>query len=229
MDRPTVILKQVSLLRRYNSWILHQFTPYLRGNILEAGSGIGTFSAYLALSGTDLTCVDNNPKLVEQLRNQFMSNHNVRILRHDLHKYRSDFLNRFDTIVIINVLEHLSQDRIALNHLHSWLKPRGHLLLLVPAHDFAFSYLDQLIGHQRRYSKSELISTLNQSGFTIQQIYHFNSLGLLGWLVFQYWLRLVDFPPAVLSLMDNLVPPLAWLENIFHPPFGLSLIAICSR
>src|SRR6266480_8550 len=89
----------------------------------------------------------------------------------------------FQTIIGINVLEHVEDDERALFHVGTVLKPSGRLLVLVPAKKWAYTELDRQLGHFRRYELKELGEKLVKAAFQIEKLYFFNSVGLLSWII----------------------------------------------
>jgi SAM-dependent methyltransferase len=134
----------------------------------------------------------------------------------------------FDSIVCLNVLEHIRDDTAALRRFHDLLAPGGRLLLLVPAHQVLYGRADQELGHERRYSKRLLQRVLEQSGFAVEVARHVNPVGAAGWLVSGRLLRRTDIPSGALRAYDRAVPLLHALDRV-ELPFGLSLWVVGRR
>ena len=131
-----------------------------------------------------------------------------------------------DTIIGINVLEHIKDDVVALKHLSLLLNPGGKIILFVPAFPLLFGDWDEMIGHFRRYTKMKLEQKLKASGFIPIESFYFNSLGFLGWGLNKLLRKTPqnDVVKLQAQIFDKyLVPPLSKLENIFRPPIGQSL------
>ena len=83
---------------------------------------------------------------------------------------------RFDLIAMLDVLEHVVDDRRALVNLRDRLKPGGRLLLTVPAYMFLWSRHDEVNHHQRRYTRSALVRLMRETGYDVRHATYFNTL-----------------------------------------------------
>lgn len=220
----------------YYRWLYDDLKSYIGESILEVGGGMGNFSNLLT-DRKKVIIIDVVQEVIERLTNIFRVEPNIEVLKADICDQK--FVNSvaeygFDTIICINVLEHIENDIDALANMHRLLKARrGHLLLLVPAHQILFSDLDKVVGHRRRYSKERLKQKLEETGFNIKKLYYLNSLGAIGWFV-NY--KILKYKEVVCRSTDQqikifdkfVVPALSKLEKLLRPPFGISLIAICN-
>jgi len=134
--------------------------------------------------------------------------------------------NYFDTVVCINVLEHINDDMEAVKAMLSVLRPGGKLFLYVPACNWVNGSLDRELGHYRRYSKQDLKKISYTVNGYIDQLFFVNLLGILGW----FWAAKLRKDKAIrrenASLMDKLVPFLSAIERLIKPPIGQSLVLI---
>jgi SAM-dependent methyltransferase len=131
----------------------------------------------------------------------------------------------FDTIVCLNVLEHVEDDLGSLRAMRTLLAPRGRLVLLVPALRTLYGTLDQALGHYRRYGPRELREKFAAAGFLMRHLEYFNLAGIPGWWLTGRVLRRRLLPAASLRWYDRLVP-LFRLEGLLPWRIGQSLIAI---
>ncbi len=225
MDPVELSLKLMSEVNLYNQWIFKNIEPYLGKNNLEIGCGIGNISQFLVKRGS-LVAIDVSPKYIEEVKEKFKDCPDFFAYQWDASSSLPDFLKEgsFDTIICLNVLEHIEDDLKALKNMNRLLKINGHLCLLVPAGRFAYGSLDKEMGHFRRYSKKGLEKKLKQAGFEVVKSFHMNVLGLIGWIFYGRVLHRKQLPSSEIHLIDRLVPVLAGLERILPPPFGLSLI-----
>ena len=134
----------------------------------------------------------------------------------------------FDTVVCLNVLEHIEDDLFALEQMHNVLAPDGKLALLVPAHRILYGEFDRAVGHFRRYEKRELAGKLAQAGFAVREMKFFSLLATLPWLINGRIFNR-DYLPASQANLANRLVPLLKLEKLIGPPCGLSLIAIAQK
>ena len=219
-------LLRLSRAERYNRWIFNQLAPHIGQRVLEIGSGIGTLTRYL-LGRELIVATDLNPRYLRLLANTFERHTRVRVQRLDLADFDPASLaaTRLDTIVCLNVLEHIEGDRQALRRMWETLVPGGRLVLLVPAHQRLYGAIDQAIQHFRRYERRGLEAKLAEAGFVTEHTAFFNRLGVLGWYANSVFLRRTTVPGLQLRL-QNLLVPLLHVESALPLPFGLSLIAV---
>jgi glycosyltransferase involved in cell wall biosynthesis len=222
-------LLRLARAERYNRWMLEQLAPWLGQRVLEIGSGIGSFTRYLV--GRELVvATDVNPRYLRMLRNTFERHTRVEVEPLDLMNFDPARFagRRLDSILCLNVLEHVEDDGAALRRLHDALVPGGRLLLLVPAHQRLYGAIDQAIDHYRRYEPAGLAVRLADAGFRVEHTQFFNRLGVLGWYVNSVLLRRTKVPGLQLRLQNALVPLLR-AEALVPLPFGLSLITVARR
>ena len=220
------VLQSMRRARGLNRWILEQFRPFIGNRVLEAGCGIGNFTELL-LDRTRLVCVDNDPLYVEMLTWRLGHLENVRTLQLDLSDpgvYPKIKGEAIDTIVCLNVLEHIKPDEDVLRAYFDLLEPGGHAIILVPAHMWLYGPCDEAIGHERRYTQVELHTKMQTAGFEIVQMGEFNRLGVPGW-----WLNKAmgrrDLNPRQMRLFEWLLPIAKGAEALKLGP-GLSLIGV---
>jgi glycosyltransferase involved in cell wall biosynthesis len=219
-------LLRLSRADRYNRWMFHQIAPHLGDRVLEIGSGIGNLTRYLV--GRDLVvATDLNARYLRMLTNTFEAHTRVRVQPLDLAAFDPETLAawRLDTIVCLNVLEHIEDDRQTLARLHQSLVPGGRLVLLVPAHRWLYGGIDRAIHHFRRYERRDLAARLEEAGFRVEHVAFFNRLGVLGWWLNSVVLRRTSVP-GVQARLTNLLVPVLRAESMLPLPCGLSLIAV---
>jgi SAM-dependent methyltransferase len=135
-----------------------------------------------------------------------------------------------DTVILVNVLEHIEDDKWALRCIMRMLRSGGHLLIFVPAMQFLMSNLDRLLGHYRRYEKAELASKVGSAGGQILICKYFDFLGILPWFVFNRLLGVTRFSRPLVGVNDALIVPIGrWIEGRFEPPLGKNLILVARR
>ena len=212
---------------RFNEWVFSQIQPHLGRNVLEVGCGNGNFTAFLAQHCDRVTGVDLSSQYVAEARSRLANSSHVKLLVADA--TRLNLNNAFDTIVLLDVLEHIEDDIKTLNQLYDCLEPGGKLLLKVPAHQFLYSPMDKVIGHYRRYNHKTLLKTLRATHFSEPEIWYFNRIGIMGWWLNGKVLKRSLPPSSQVSLFNEIVPLAKFVENLFSFPFGLSLFAIIQK
>src|SRR5262249_42423936 len=156
-----------------------QIEPYVGTRVLEAGCGIGNLTELL-LDSDRLVASDFDPFYVEMIGRRFGHLENFRALAMDLTQ-ASDYAqlaeDGVDTIICLNVLEHIAADEEVLGHFLRALQPGGHAIILVPQHPWLYSPTDRTLGHERRYTAGELREKLERAGFDVVHQRDFNRLG----------------------------------------------------
>jgi SAM-dependent methyltransferase len=206
--------------------------PEARGaRVAEIGAGIGTFSRRLLAAGArELLLIEPQPGCLASLRSRFGGDPRVRIAGDALpdSPALAGWAGTCDLVVCQNVLEHIADDRAALQAMTAALRPGGTLALLVPAHPRLFNRLDRRFGHERRYSARRLRWLAGEAGLTIERLERFNALGILGWLV-----EGLDPEPAIrqwaLRAYERMVGRWRRFEDRVRLPLGLSLIVHARR
>lgn len=218
-------LKAIDNSNKFTDWLFDQIKSDIRGNILEIGSGVGTYSKKLIKKyGKDKVVLsDIDSEYLKNLKNEFKK---TKILNLDLNK-KPNLNLKFDTIIALNVLEHVKNDSDALMNLKKILKPNGNLILLVPAHKNLFNEIDKAVGHFRRYKKKELIKKSLKAGFEIKKVFYFNFLAIPAWYVNGNILKKAAISEGAMGFYNKLVPILRFTEEkILKKRVGISLIII---
>ncbi len=223
----TSTLESMTQAKFYNRWTLAKFDKFLKGSILEVGYGIGTFTQTLAKYGK-VTAIDIDQNLIEKIK--IDRNFNTRIGYGDIERAEYFFKNgKFDTIVCINVLEHIEDDSKAFANMYNLLQENGVLILLIPAHLFLFGEIDKSIGHFRRYSKKDIIAKLETSGFKIIKFRSLNLFGSIGWFISGRVFKNKIVDQSKIRLFNVVAPFFLRIEDLINPPFGTSFLIIAKK
>ena len=212
----------------YNDWLFSHIQKNLtKGKILEIGAGIGNFTGKISSLG-ELTSIDISLDYVRNLRKKFGDEANIGYGNIENGKFF--FRNRkFDSIVCLNVLEHIKYDKKALIYMNKLLKKNGRLILLVPAHNYLFSGYDKALGHFRRYGTRNLNELLVSSGFKDFRLRYMNWWAAIGWFVFFKLVKKPKMPELEVSIFNYLGKLFLWPEKYLSPPFGLSLFVVAKK
>lgn len=220
------VLQSVRRAKGFNRWMLSQFSGFVGRRVFEAGCGIGNFTELL-LDRERLVCADYDPFYVELIDRRYGHMENVRTLRMDLAErdaVRRVAAERLDTIISLNVVEHIERDQEVLENFFEALQPGGHAIVLVPAHPSLFSECDRTLGHFRRYKREELVERFERAGFRIASVKEFNRFGVIGWWVNKV-LRRREVSPGQMRLYEWLLPLAKLVDKVGVGP-GLSLIVV---
>jgi SAM-dependent methyltransferase len=146
--------------------------------------------------------------------------------------------NKFDSIYILDVLEHIDDQLAILKSTQNYLTQNGRILLTVPAFEFLWSPHDDFVHHVRRYTKNGLKKTLEEAGYKIERISYFNSILFPLALIQRLGMRLMkkklsthlSTPPTVVNwLFAVIFAQEAWILKHTNLPIGLSIMAVVSK
>jgi len=219
-------LRRMSRLSRYNAWLWEQVAPYAGRRILEVGAGVGNMTRYF-LGREHVLVTELNPKYLERLRTTFADRPNVAVRSWDLNEGVPEDLTEhgLDTVLCLNVLEHIEHDEEALSRFFQMLSSGGRVVLIVPALKSLYGETDKAIGHYRRYDKNEIVEKLQKAGFSVETTRFSNPIGIPGWYLNSCLLKRTSVPGFQARLNDFLVPLLRLGKNL-PLPWGMSLLAV---
>ena len=135
-------------------------------------------------------------------------------------------LNQYDTAFALNVVEHISDDTMALKNCFKLLKPGGHLVILVPSYQALYNKFDVELGHYRRYTKSSLSKVFKQSDYQIIHKQYFNFMGIFGWFVTGGIMKKKSIPGDQMKLYNTLVPIFKIIDKVILNSAGLSTVIV---
>jgi SAM-dependent methyltransferase len=210
----------------YRAALIDEFSPVLKGRVLEVGAGIGQITSELARlqSISEVVAIEPEHRFCQMFRQRQPA---LKLVEGTVEQLGTDA--EWNAIVCINVLEHIKDDAGELRKLRERLSSRGgHLCLFVPARPEIYAPIDKDFGHFRRYRKLELRRKLEEAGFTVVRLNYFNWLGYFAWWLSFCVLKKRTFDAGSVTFYDRAVFPLVhWSERrLLRPPFGQSLIAI---
>jgi len=216
--------------RNYCRWILDFFSSYLGETVIEIGAGTGTFSRLLlnADRTADLVLFEAAANLFPSLRKRFADDPRVHV---HLGSFEPSVLPApVDSVVLVNVLEHVLDDAALLSQIQRSLRPGGSLLLFVPALEWNYGSLDKAFEHHRRYSKATLRKKLQDANFRIERMRYANLPGVAAWFFAGKVLRRKTLKPSDVRFYDRwIVPWCSRLESVLEPPMGQSLMAVAVK
>jgi SAM-dependent methyltransferase len=221
----------MSRAKRYFAWQARTAKQHLGRRVIETGCGTGNFTRYL----TDRELVvgmDVVEECVERARGRFAGHPNMQFRYLDVQD--AEFLRlkalRPDTIVCLNVLEHVRDEGLALEHMRQVLIPGGRAVFLLPAFESLYGPIDRNLGHFRRYSKSAWRALAESAGFRVTHLRYFNLIGFFGWWANARILRREAQSASQIDLFDRVaVPVLSRVESWVEPPVGQSIFTVLEK
>jgi glycosyltransferase involved in cell wall biosynthesis len=223
-------LEAFSSAARFNRWMADTILPYLGREVAEIGAGIGNLTQMLIARRSRYVAMDIDHEHLARLKARFHHRPRLEVRACDLGD-ANDFTalaGQMDSVVCLNVLEHVEDDRQGLENIHRILKPGGQAVVLVPHDQRLYGALDKALGHRRRYSRDELANRMEEAGFKVVRVLEFNRISWPGWYVNGRLLGRAAISPTMLAAFDRFV----WLwRRIDHllpwPP--TSIIAIGAK
>jgi 2-polyprenyl-3-methyl-5-hydroxy-6-metoxy-1,4-benzoquinol methylase len=224
-------LQNLSRADAFTRWVLAEISPWLGQRVLEVGCGIGTYTAEMAAGPRTIVAMDMERAFVAEAARRLARHPNVQLICGDATAADTPGSDKeaFDTVVLLDVLEHIEDDAALLARLGAKLGPGGHLILKVPAMPSLYSPMDEAIGHWRRYDKAGLTQVISRAGLEVVRIWSFNAAAVPGW----WWngrVRKLRAPPGEqVALYNRFVPILRPLDRLARLICGASLMAVARR
>lgn len=220
-------LEDMAFAENYHRWIIEKFKPYLGDVVAEIGAGNGNFTNFLVNEKIKrIFALEPSDNIYPLLKNRFKEKKEVITINAFLSEKCQEFSEFFDSVLYVNVLEHIKSDKEELAFAYKTIKKSGFILIFVPALPWLYSKFDKKIGHFRRYSKKNLTEVVQKSGFSIRNISYFDSAGVILWYIVFVLLGKTTTRTNV-SLFDKfIVPPMRFFENLIRPPIGKNLLVV---
>lgn len=223
-------LDALSYAPKFNRWMADTILPYTGRRVLEIGAGVGNMSRHLSKHRQLYVATDVNEEYTRRLRTMFQHRPSARVHKLDA-TAPPDFVpfeRQMDTVVCLNVLEHIEDDAATLESIRALLEPGGRLILLVPNDPAAYGTVDREIGHYRRYTPPGLRALLKETGYEVEDVLKFNRASMPGWRLTGQVLKARTLSRTSLRVFDSLV----WLWRRIDsslPWEPSSIIAIARR
>lgn len=228
------ILEVIAEAGRFNKWMYQTIKPFVTGKTLEIGSGIGNLSAFFLKDNIHITLSDIEEDYIITLNKRFGVLKTLEsIISVDLEKpyFETTYFTikeKFDTVILLNVLEHIEDDKLAIRNSQYLLKPGGKIIILTPAYNFLYSSLDRSLGHYRRYTTQHLKNIFKDAGYKIENSFYFNFIGIFAWLYGKI-LGLKLIPKDEMKVFNLLVTPGKIADKIIFRKAGLSAIIVARK
>ena len=220
------LLQTFRRTRSVSRWDFDKFRSFIGSRVLETGCGIGNF-AELLLDRPRLICTDGNEFFVEMTRRRFGHLENIRVIKADVADPNVEFNlrdERIDTVVCLNMLEHVDDEALVLKRFYDLLEPGGKLIVLVPADPTLMSPCDQALGHRRRYTRESLSEVISRAGFKISHLQQYNTVGAWAWR-FNKWRGRSTLTARQIKLFQWSLPVVKAVDAMKIGK-GLSLLAV---
>jgi len=209
------ILHAFSNSPRFNRWMAETIRPCLGKSVLEIGAGIGNLSTHFIRGRRRYIATDLDSEHLSRLQARLGQRPHLAVMKVDAAD-PADFetlRSQVDTVICLNVVEHIKDDLQALRNIHSALVPGGRAIILVPHGQEIYGSLDEALGHYLRYSRDRLRQRMQEAGFEVERILEFNRVSRPGWWFNGRILKRRLISPFQLKLLDRTV----WLWRRIDP------------
>ena len=235
MSNIDYIGNELELFKHAHNWKAYYknaIDPYIKGDVCEVGAGLGgTTTALINARSKSWTAVEPDADLSAMIDAELSGNpfaSKVQVVHGILDDISSDKL--FDTILYIDVIEHIEHDDAEFAKAAARLKHGGHLIILVPAFNFLYNSFDKSIGHFRRYDKTMLKQLENGKGLTRIRMSYFDSMGFFASTVNKLFLNKSTPSEGNIKLWDSVLVPFSKvIDPIIFRAFGKSLVGIWQK
>jgi SAM-dependent methyltransferase len=220
-------LAVLATVYHYNHWIFSVIRDFLGPAVLEVGSGTGNITQFL-LNSQELCCLEPYEPYRRYHAERFAKHLNVAVLPHRIQDCPNADVpaGRFDSVICLNVLEHIEDHVQALRAFKQVLKKGGKAIVFVPALPIAFGEMDRAMGHHRRYTLGSLRRAFLAADLRPIRGRYMNMAGALPWWWRGRVRRKSTIPESQTRLFDRMVPLLSAMERIIRPPLGQSVLLV---
>jgi glycosyltransferase involved in cell wall biosynthesis len=229
-DAGKVALDALEQAPRFNQWMYESIAPFLGSRVAELGSGRGNLSKLLKQQ-REVLLTDYREDYLMELCERWNYLPSLHVASLDLtvsEQYEVLAEYKPDSVVCMNVLEHVEDDQGVLDSLQRVLPPGCRLVFLVPFNPKLYSEFDRQIGHFRRYQKGELEKKMQKAGFLVERQFYFNKVGVLAWRIGNTLFGQRTITSGQLKLYNFLTPLFRVLDSILHTA-GLSTVVIARK
>ena len=226
MNYPGKELENFDLASIWRKYIYFLIKKYIKGSVLEVGAGIGSFTNnYSSLENNSITLTEidnNNYKIIKERfknRNYFFYQSVTKELK-----------GKFNTIMYLNVLEHIEKDTVEINDALEKLDDNGYLIILVPAHNKLYSKFDEAVGHFKRY-EIDYFNKLKLNNAVIEKTVFLDCMGYLLYYINGIFFK-EDVYPSKLKILiwDKIFTPITFfLDKILNYKFGKNLLCVIKK
>ena len=223
-------------ISRYSLWMYHTYEKYVGEKVLDLGAGMGRMVNFYIDKCEKVVATDIFQSQVDYMNERFKNYSNFSavvcdIMEDDISQYNE----KFDTVICINVLEHLEDDLLAVQKMKEMLMDRGKIILFVPAFQKLYCQMDRNVNHYRRYDKGVLKKIAEQCDLKVEYNTYFNMLGIIPYYLKgkkkfksgeSFSTSLNENNSKIYNLASKILEP---IERKINIPFGLSEVIVLQK
>ncbi|HBM15263.1 MAG TPA: hypothetical protein DD381_02795 [Lentisphaeria bacterium] len=226
--------KIMASAENYNRYLFSLIKPYLNGEVIEIGSGIGNITRQMLETPSKISklfCIEPDESCINSFKAiTSQSRFPIQIIKGSFPETYPSQTGVADLIFSFNVLEHIKDDNGALFKSFELLKSSGYLFIYVPAFQCLFGSMDKRLNHYRRYSKIQLSKKLQSIGFKLIKCEYTNFVGFWAWLINNRIFKIKSQKPGQVKIFDNYILPIQiQLEKYIRFPIGQNLYIIAQK
>lgn len=228
-------LEAMSFAVNYHKWILDEFRPFLGKRVVEVGAGTGSFSELLLEEDLDSLSLVEPSDMFESLQtnvSQIKNKAQVDFYKSIFSEVATEISDKQkpDSIIYVNVLEHIEHDVSELEHIYRTLGKGGRCFIFVPALMSLYGEFDRKIGHFRRYTKQEVEGKCESAGFKVLKSKYFDFAGIIPWFVKYKMLKSDSLDSGAVTLYDKMaIPFVRGMEKIVNVPLGKNVLLVAEK
>jgi glycosyltransferase involved in cell wall biosynthesis len=222
------ILERLNRAPRFTRWMADVIRPYIGDRVLEVGAGTGNMSVHL-MPRSVYWATDINSHYLDYLVTLRATRPYMRVAyTNAMDSGTFPAGQSFDTVVCLNVVEHVEDDLGALRNIWNALSDGGRAIILVPYGPKLYGTLDEVLGHFRRYTREQLVGVAEKAGFSVERVLEFNRPGVPAWWFNGRVLHRKTFGLGQIRVL-NMLTPIFRLVDSWLPLPPLSVIAILRK
>ncbi|AFC25506.1 class I SAM-dependent methyltransferase [Saprospira grandis] len=221
-------LERFQLAKDFNYWMYQSIAPYCPSPCLEIGSGLGNISQHFIATQKEICLTDLRPHYCSRLAKTFegVAVKQLDLVAMDFERQYAELIEQFASVYALNVVEHIEDDRQALENCCKLIRKGGNLVILVPAHQFLYNGLDEALGHYKRYSKKELRQLFEQLGLKVLKAQYWNAAAMAGWWWYGRIRKERELPASPLKRYNQLLPIIKFLDRCLLGQIGNSVLIV---
>ena len=226
MEYPGLELETFDKANVWSKYVFFLTKKYFKEEILEVGTGIGSFTKNYLNKFNHITLSEVDAKNLEQLRKKFSHMKKINIDNNLIQNIKK----KFNTILYLNVLEHIERDIDEINNAVEKLNNNGYLIILVPAHNKLYSKFDKAVGHIKRY-ELDFFKNNKFKNVELVDLYHLDCLGYFLYYINRIFFKEETYPSKFKVMVWDkfFTPSTIIIDFLLRYRFGKNIMCIYKK